>query len=577
MPGMATKAFRLPVAGAAFLALADTAIVALALPPILRELDTDVAGVAAVLGVYAVVLAVALPIAERAREAVGTRAVGVAGVALFAGGSLACGLADNLDVLLVARAVQALGGAALLVIAYALLADGATGARLWSLAALLGTAAGPAIGGALTQALGWRAIFLFQAPVALVALPGALRAGDTLGPRPARRRGRRRSLAEREAEEGLGGRRRLAERPRWALGRALALGLVSGAIVAALFLTVLLLITGWGIEPLEAALAVSVMPLAALAATRIPGPAPVRAAGGALLVAAGAAALAFVPTASVAWTIPPQLAVGVGMGLHRSRRRQAVLVPALRDEGPRLHQVADRARDRGQMQRAGVDRRPAGDRAAPSGHQERNVGAAGMVAVETARLRDQARMGRRRAARQAPHLRQHRRPRQRHRGYHQAVGMDQLAVRHLAELEGHRLDPQHLAGQADPEGHSRRRGRRVAAKTGAQAIVVSNHGGRQLDGAPSSIEVLPEIVDTVGSKMEIMFDGGIRTGMDVMRALALGAKSCMIGRAYAYGLGAGGEAGVAKAIDILAKELTTTMGLCGVNTIAEIDDNVLAI
>jgi len=117
----------------------------------------------------------------------------------------------------------------------------------------------------------------------------------------------------------------------------------------------------------------------------------------------------------------------------------------------------------------------------------------------------------------------------------------------------------------------------IAAKTGAQAIVVSNHGGRQLDGAPSSIEVLPEIVDEVGSQMEIMFDGGIRSGMDVMRALALGAKSCMIGRAYAYGLGAGGQAGVAKALDILAKELTTTMGLCGVNTIAEIDDKVLAI
>jgi L-lactate dehydrogenase (cytochrome) len=116
----------------------------------------------------------------------------------------------------------------------------------------------------------------------------------------------------------------------------------------------------------------------------------------------------------------------------------------------------------------------------------------------------------------------------------------------------------------------------IAAKTGAQAIVVSNHGGRQLDGAPSSIEVLPEIADAVGSQLEIMFDGGIRTGMDVMRALALGAKSCMIGRAYAYGLGAAGEAGVAKAIDILAKELTTTMGLCGVNKISEIDDRVLA-
>ena len=117
----------------------------------------------------------------------------------------------------------------------------------------------------------------------------------------------------------------------------------------------------------------------------------------------------------------------------------------------------------------------------------------------------------------------------------------------------------------------------LAAKTGAQAIVVSNHGGRQLDGAPSSIEVMPEIVDEVGSKLEIMFDGGIRTGMDIMRALALGAKSCMIGRAYAYGLGAGGQAGVAKALDILGKELTTTMGLCGVNTIAEIDDKVLAV
>jgi L-lactate dehydrogenase (cytochrome) len=74
-----------------------------------------------------------------------------------------------------------------------------------------------------------------------------------------------------------------------------------------------------------------------------------------------------------------------------------------------------------------------------------------------------------------------------------------------------------------------------------------------------------------------MFDGGIRTGMDIMRALALGAKSCMIGRAYAYGLGAGGQEGVAKALDILGKELTTTMGLCGVNTIAEIDDKVLAV
>jgi L-lactate dehydrogenase (cytochrome) len=117
----------------------------------------------------------------------------------------------------------------------------------------------------------------------------------------------------------------------------------------------------------------------------------------------------------------------------------------------------------------------------------------------------------------------------------------------------------------------------IAAKSGAQALVVSNHGGRQLDGAPSSIEVLPEIVDAVGSQIEVMFDGGIRSGQDVMRALALGAKSCMIGRAYAYGLGAGGQEGVAKAISLIAKELETTMGLCGINTIAEIDDKVLAV
>jgi L-lactate dehydrogenase (cytochrome) len=116
-----------------------------------------------------------------------------------------------------------------------------------------------------------------------------------------------------------------------------------------------------------------------------------------------------------------------------------------------------------------------------------------------------------------------------------------------------------------------------AAKTGAQALVVSNHGGRQLDGAPSSIEVLPEIVDAVGSQIEVLMDGGIRSGQDVMRALALGAKSCMIGRAYIHGLGAFGGPGVAKAIDLIANELSVTMGLCGVNSIAEVDDHVLAV
>jgi len=117
---------------------------------------------------------------------------------------------------------------------------------------------------------------------------------------------------------------------------------------------------------------------------------------------------------------------------------------------------------------------------------------------------------------------------------------------------------------------------RTAMKVGADAIVVSNHGGRQLDGAPSSISALPKIADAVGSDVELMFDGGIRTGADALRALALGARACMIGRAYIYGLGAGGQAGVAKAINILEKELSVAMALTGVNSIKEIGPHVLA-
>jgi L-lactate dehydrogenase (cytochrome) len=116
---------------------------------------------------------------------------------------------------------------------------------------------------------------------------------------------------------------------------------------------------------------------------------------------------------------------------------------------------------------------------------------------------------------------------------------------------------------------------RKAAAEGADAIIVSNHGGRQLDGAPSSIAMLPRINEAVGDKVEMMFDGGIRSGQDVMRALALGAKSCMIGRAYIYGLGAAGEKGVTTAIDLIARELSTTMGLCGINRIADIGPHVL--
>jgi L-lactate dehydrogenase (cytochrome) len=127
-----------------------------------------------------------------------------------------------------------------------------------------------------------------------------------------------------------------------------------------------------------------------------------------------------------------------------------------------------------------------------------------------------------------------------------------------------------LKGILDPEDA------RIAAKTGAQALVVSNHGGRQLDGAPSSISALPPIVDAVGSSMEVLFDGGIRSGQDIMRALAFGAHACLSGRAYVYGLGAGGEAGVARAIEIIRNELGVTMALTGVNSVDEIDGRTLA-
>ncbi len=117
---------------------------------------------------------------------------------------------------------------------------------------------------------------------------------------------------------------------------------------------------------------------------------------------------------------------------------------------------------------------------------------------------------------------------------------------------------------------------RIAAKCGADAISVSNHGGRQLDGAPSAISALPKVVDAVGSDIEILFDSGVRTGADMVRALALGARACIVGRSYIYGLGAGGEAGVTHAINVLGKEFDVTMALCGVKNARDIDERVLA-
>ena len=114
-----------------------------------------------------------------------------------------------------------------------------------------------------------------------------------------------------------------------------------------------------------------------------------------------------------------------------------------------------------------------------------------------------------------------------------------------------------------------------AVNVRADAIVVSNHGGRQLDGAASSITALPAIVDAVGDKTEVWMDGGIRTGQDVLRAVALGARGTLIGRAFLYGLGAGGRAGVTRVLEILHKELDLTMALCGRSNLSEVDDSIL--
>ncbi len=303
---------RLALALAAGLALADASVVTLALPQLLRDLSTSVEGVAAVIGVFTVVLALALLPAERLSRELGPRAVGAAGFALLAVASVGCGLAGSLPALLVGRGAQALGGAAGLAAVFALLVpasgtvagttvaggtapgDLGTGVpsarRLWLGVAVLSTAIGPALGGALTQAFSWQAIFFAQAPVAALAAVACLGAHEPVpaGARDPRQRS-------------------------WAAGAALAL--VSAALTAVLFLLVLLLVAGWGVSPLRAALTVTVLPIAALAGARVGGPARARAAAGCGLVGAGTIALAFLPDAHLGWTVAPQALAGVGMGL----------------------------------------------------------------------------------------------------------------------------------------------------------------------------------------------------------------------------------------------------------------------
>ena len=286
------------------LVLADSSVVTLALPKILVRFDLEVATLAWALISFNLALALAaLPAAVVARR----RPAAVFGISIvvFAAASLACALSPSFGWLVGMRAVQGVAGAAVVCAALDLLSEAtgsdASAARVWALAGIVGASLGPAIGGILTQLLGWESIFVLQAPVALVALLALPGAQARPVPEP-------------------------ADRPQIAANAALLL--VSGALVAALFLLVILLINGWRVEPLAAGLVVTVMPLAAIVATRFTAaisPLWARAASGAILISGGLAALAWLPRAGVLWTVPPQIAIGAGLGLALSALTERAL------------------------------------------------------------------------------------------------------------------------------------------------------------------------------------------------------------------------------------------------------------
>jgi MFS family permease len=276
------------------LVLADSSVVTLALPDVLARYDVEIPTVAWVLTSYNLVLALAaVPAAYAARRR--PLAAFAAGAVVFAAASVACALAPSFAVLVAGRCLQALGGAfvvcAALDLLFAAVGSETRAAVTWAAAGVLGAALGPAAGGLLTQLAGWESIFLVQAPLALVPLAALL------GLRVARAPG-------------------AAGRPHAAANVALLL--VSGALAAALFLLVILLVNGWRLAPAAAGLAVTAMPAAAIASGRLAGRIDglvVRAATGTLLIGGGLAALGLLPRAGVAWTVPPQLLVGAGLGL----------------------------------------------------------------------------------------------------------------------------------------------------------------------------------------------------------------------------------------------------------------------
>jgi len=295
------------------LVLADSSVVVLALPQIYRDLNTSVAGVTWVLVSFNLVMALAaVPAALLARR-VGPGRSAAVGLAIFAGAGLACGVSGSLSTLILARCVQALGGAAAVTAALELLpatvGSERRAAAVWASAGATGAALGPALGGVLTELVSWQSIFLIQVPVALAAAVPIL------------------AVARHEAATGiLQTELRRTGRPHlWA---NLALAMVSAAIAAALFLLVLLLIEGWRLSPIGAAIVVTVMPLSAILGSRL-GPlvpsARARAAAGAILVSGGLAGLAFLPKAEVALTLPPQVLIGVGLSLVLSALTETAL------------------------------------------------------------------------------------------------------------------------------------------------------------------------------------------------------------------------------------------------------------
>jgi MFS family permease len=293
--------------------LADSSIVVLALPDIYRDLDTSVFGVTWVLVSFNLVMAVAAVPAAMVARRVGPGRSAAVGLAIFAGAGLACGVSDHLSTLIIARSVQAIGGALAVTASLELLPVAVGSERrataVWATAGATGAALGPAVGGILTQLVSWQSIFLLQVPIALVAAVPILAVA-------------RHEMSTRVIE------REVSRTGRPHIWANVALAMVSASIAAALFLLVLLLIEGWRLSPIGAAIVVSVMPLAAVLGSRVSGwveDERARAAAGALLLAGGLGGLALLPKAEVALTVPPQILIGIGLSLVLSALTETAL------------------------------------------------------------------------------------------------------------------------------------------------------------------------------------------------------------------------------------------------------------